>query len=154
MARRLLPWRTLIEPGCHWSWLSIVLYGIACLLPAIPPIFSDLPIRGWVCVASLMYTLPAWWANPAYFLSLILYAVRRRRAATIVAGLAAILACSFELMGIPQDGLVKSLAQQEVGCYVWIISLQIHALNLIWLEWLNWRQRRESLESESLQCNS
>lgn len=146
MATPREPWRRLMEPGNHWTWLSIVLYGAACLLPAMPPIFGEHPIPGWLCVAVLAITFPPWWANPAYYVSLILCWVRQRRAALIFAVIAALLACSYELMGLYDQGLERTLAEQQIGCYVWIMSLQIHALNLIWQEWLAWRQRTEQLE--------
>lgn len=146
MATWQAPWRQLLQPGVHWTWVSVVLYLVACLLPAMHPIFGDSPIQGWVCVAVMLYYFPPWWANPAYYLSLILAWIGRRRAATVCAVVAAILACSFELMDIANDGWVKAIMHQEIGCYVWIASLQIQALNLLWQEWLDWRQRRDQLD--------
>lgn len=132
----------LLGPGAHWVWLSTGLYVAACFLPAMPPIFGNEKITGWQCLASLIIGIPAWWANPAYFLALIFYWCRYGRVAAVLAGIAALLACSFELMGMPNQGWM--LEPQEVGCYLWIISLQILACNLIWREWLRWRERQES----------
>jgi hypothetical protein len=137
-------YRRLLGPGAHWAWLSIVLYIFACLLPAMPPIMGSAPIYGWECLASLIIGLPAWWANPAYFLALIFYACRCGRIAAVLAASAAVLACSFELTGPINQGWV--LQEQEVGCSLWIMSLQILACNLIWREWLKWRERQDSLD--------
>jgi hypothetical protein len=140
-AQRGFAYRRLLSPGAHWVWLSISLYAAACFLPAMPPIWGNEPIYGWVCLTSLIITIPAWWANPAYFLSLILHWCRCNRIAAALAGIGALLACSFELMDLPNQGW--AIEKQEVGCYLWIMSLQILACNLIWQEWLSWREGRE-----------
>ncbi|MDB5347858.1 MAG: hypothetical protein JWP89_6235 [Schlesneria sp.] len=100
---------------------------------------------GGECLASLIIGIPAWWANPAYFLAIIFSWCRCGRIAAVLAAIAALLACSFELMDLPNQGWM--LERQEVGCYVWITSLQILACNLIWREWLKWRERQEGLTS-------
>lgn len=133
----------LMSPGVHWVRLSMALYVIACFLPAMPPLFSGGKIYGWQCLTSFFYIIPAWWANPAYFLALILEWRRRHRAAAILAAIAAVLACSFQLMDVPNHGW--AVYDQEVGCYVWIMSLQVLACNLIWQAWLLWRERQEQL---------
>jgi hypothetical protein len=132
-----------VRPGSHWVLISVCLYVAACFLPAMPPIFGTDPILGWVCLTSLMVGIPAWWANPAYFLALILIWCRRPWAATVLAGIAALLACSFQLMDIQNHGW--AIQGQEIGCYVWIASMQILACNLAWQQWLAWRA------SESIQ---
>jgi hypothetical protein len=131
----------LIQPGAHWVWLSIAMYVVACFLPAMPPIFGTSKIYGWQCVTSLIYVIPAWWANPTYYLAIILHWRRRQRAAAILAAIAALLAFSFQLMDVPNHGW--AVVDQEMGCYVWIISLQILACNLVWQEYLLWRERQE-----------
>ncbi len=133
-------YRRCAGPGVHWVWLSVALYLAACFLPAMPPIFGDHKIIGLSCLASLMYTLPAWWANPAYFLALILYWWHCHRVATIFAAISAVLACSFELLNFPNAGWYEGVFNQEVGCYVWIASMQVLACNLLWQEWIVWRQ--------------
>ena len=143
-AKQIPYYRLVLKPGAHWVWLSIVMYILACLLPAMPPIMGSEPIYGWACLASLIIGIPAWWAYPAYFLALIFYVCRCGRVAAVLAGIAAALACSFELMGLPNN---TTFEHQEVGCYVWIISLQILACNLIWREWLKWREQQERLTS-------
>lgn len=139
-------YRRCAGPGSHWVWLSAALYVTACVLPAMPPIFGDHKIIGWSCLASLMYTFPAWWANPAYFQALFLYACHRRRAASVFAVIGAVLACSFEFLDFPNAGWYEGVFKQEVGCYVWIASMQVLACNLLWEEWIVWRQN----ESESV----
>lgn len=139
-----LGFRRWLSPGPQWGWLSIALYVVACFLPAMPPIWGNEPIYGWACLASLIIGIPAWWANPAYFLALILYWCRCGRIAAVSAAIAALLACSFELMDLPNQGWM--LPRQEVGCYIWIMSLQILACNLIWREWLRWRARQNQLD--------
>lgn len=141
-SKQLAYFRWMLKPGAHWAWLSILLYVIACFLPAMPPIMGSNPIYGWECLASLLIGIPAWWANPAYFLSLIFYWCRWGRVAAALSGIAAALACSFELMGLPNN---TTFEHQEVGCYVWIISLQILACNVICREWLRWREQQERL---------
>jgi hypothetical protein len=136
-------YRRLLGPGAHWVWLSTDLYIVACFLPAMPPIWGSDPIYGWECLASLIIGIPAWWANPAYFLALIFHSCHCGRIAAVLAALAALLACSFELMDLPNQGWM--LKRQEVGCYLWIMSLQILACNLIWREWLRWRERQEQM---------
>ncbi len=142
--RQIPYYRRVLMPGAHWVWLSILLYVIACFLPAMPPIWGSEPIYGWECLASLIIGIPAWWANPAYFLAIIFSWCRCGRIAAVLAAIAALLACSFELMDLPNQGWM--LERQEVGCYVWIMSLQILACNLIWREWLRWRERQARVD--------
>ncbi len=126
----------------------MVLYATSCFLPAMPPnyFWGPRPVFGWECLTSFIYFIPAWWANPAYFVSLILCWCRRRRAAACFAAVAAVLACSFELMEFNNRGWMAALGEQEIGCYVWITSIQILACNLVWQEWLARRERRAQLE--------
>lgn len=145
-------YRRCAGPGGHWVWLSVALYVAACFLPAMPAIFSDHKIIGLSCLASWMYTLPAWWANPAYFQALFLYACHRRRAATVFAVISAVLACSFEFLDFPNAGWYEGVFKQEVGCYVWIASMQVLACNLLWQEWIKWRERELELAAESSDC--
>lgn len=133
-----------LRPGPWWGWLSIVLYVIACFLPAMPPFFGTEPIYGWECLTLPLMAFPPWWANPTYFLALLFYWRGRGRVATVLSVIAAVLACSFELLEVPNKGWV--LPQQEVGCYVWITSLQILACNLLWSEWLRWRERENQFD--------
>jgi len=119
------------------------MYMSACFLPAMPPIFwGPSPVFGWECLTSFEYIIPAWWANPAYFLALILYWRRHMRMAACFAGAAAALAYSFVLM----DFQLEFIHRQEIGCHVWIIGIQVLACNLFWQEWLAWCKRREQLE--------
>ena len=141
-----MPFRRFTSPGVHWVWVSMILYAASCFLPAMGGFLGGAPVSGWECLVSFIYFIPAWWANPAYFVSLILCWCRRRRAAACFAGAAAVLACSFELMGVPNRGWMAALGQQEIGCYVWIASIQILACNLVWQEWLARRKRRAQLE--------
>jgi hypothetical protein len=137
----------LAHPGVHWVWVSIAMYVLSCCLPAMPPIFSGDPIYGFQCLISLMYMFPAWWANPTYFIALILYARRCHRAATGFAAIAAVLALSFEVLELFQNpGAITQIAGQEVGCYVWIASMQLLACNLLWQQWLEWQRQQERLE--------
>ena len=128
-------WKSLAGPGVHWIWVSIGLYIIACFLPAMPPIMGTQKLTGWDCLMTFFYFIPAWWANPVYFLTLILNWRRCRRAATICACLAVVLAVSFQFIGFPNPGWTEGITDAEPGCYVWIISMQLLAINLIWQEW-------------------
>lgn len=130
-------------PGAHWVWVSIGLYVVACFLPAMPPIFGTNKIYGWNCLLMFVYFIPAWWANPVYFLALILTWRRCQRAAAICACLAVVLAVSIQVMGFPNPGWTDGITDSEPGCYVWIISMQLLALNLLWLEWRAWKRRQE-----------
>jgi len=130
-----------VAPGVHWVYLSMALYVTACFLPAMPPIFGTDKVSGWGCLASLIFPIPAWWANPTYFLALILYGLRRHRSATVMAAISSILAYSFEVMNFPNAGWFQGLFKQEVGCYVWTASVQLLFCNLLWQEWIWWRQR-------------
>ena len=134
--------RQLWMPGGHWTWLSIALYAAACLLPAMPAFLGDSPIPGWACVAVVIYTFPPWWANPAYYVSLILTGLKRLRAAAVFAVIAALLAVSFEFLRVSELGWSKAFFGQEIGCYVWIASLEIQAINLLCGLWLDGRERQ------------
>jgi hypothetical protein len=151
----------LARPGRHWVWLSMVMYALACYLPAIPaPLGGPESIRGYVLLITLndpivkLYLLPAWWANPAYFAALILYACGRHRIATGLAVIAVALAVSFELMGIenPQTWYAE-LARMELGFHFWIISIQVLACNLLCEQWRIWRLRREQLDADPLNAS-
>jgi hypothetical protein len=54
------------------------------------------------------------------------------------------LGCDRCTADLPHQGWM--LERQEVGCYVWIMSLQILACNLIWREWLRWRERQARVD--------
>jgi hypothetical protein len=145
-AERRTIWARLAQPGLHWVGLSFILYIAACILPAMPPIFGNSPVSGWDCLASLMYTFPAWWANPLYFVAIILCLCRCHRVAAAFAVVAALLASSFQFMNFPNPGWWRGLNEQESGCICWIMSTQMLAWNLAWKVWRDWNATRiESL---------
>ena len=43
----------LLRPGRHWVLVSVAMYVIACVLPAMPPFNAENPIRGYVCLISV-----------------------------------------------------------------------------------------------------
>ena len=139
LGRQRASWRSLalrlVGPGVHWVWVSIGLYIVACFLPAMHPIMGTYKMTGWDCLTTFVYIIPAWWANPVYFLTLVLNWRRCHRAATICACLAVVLAVSFQFIDFPSPRWTEGITNAEPGCYVWIISMQLLAINLIWQEW-------------------
>lgn len=134
--------RDLIMPGHHWIWISMILYVLACMLPAMPPIFGNNKITGFSCLISFMYMLPAWWANPCYFVALGLVWFRYGRASTVLSVIATALAFSFELSDFPNPGWQNQILDQEIGCYMWVMSMQVLACERLWQQWLEWRRRQ------------
>ncbi|MBC8116652.1 MAG: hypothetical protein H7062_19840 [Candidatus Saccharimonas sp.] len=139
----------LLRPGRHWVFVSVAMYALACVLPAMPPIFSDDPIPGWVCLTSMMYGYPPWWANPTYFVAVIASLMNRSRIAVIFAVAAALLAMSLELIGFYDHGMLNTMKDLLPGCLMWIASLQLLACFELWRQWLDWQQRQECLERQS-----
>lgn len=130
------------RPGSHWVWLSIVMYAMACALPAMPPFLGDKPIPGYACLIWLVYWYPPWWANPAYFIAVIASLLNRPRVAVVFSVIAALLAVSYELMGFYDHGVRQTIEEALLpGCLFWITSLQLLACNELWRQWLDWQQR-------------
>lgn len=136
----------LLQPGRHWVLVSVAMYALACVLPAMPPIFGDDPIPGYVCLSMLFYTYPPWWANPTYFVAVIASLLNRTCIAVAFAVVAALLAVSYELMGFYDFGVPDTMEKLLPGCLLWIASLQVLACNQVWQQWLEWRRRQECLE--------
>ncbi len=136
----------LLRPGRHWVLVSVAMYALACVLPAMPPIFDDHPIPGYVCLVWMIYTFPPWWANPTYFVAVITALLNRTRIAVVFAVVAALLAMSYELMEFIDHGVSRATERFLPGCLLWIASLQLLACHELWRQWLNWQQRQERLE--------
>lgn len=136
----------LLRPGRHWVFASVAIYALACLLPAVPPIFGDNPLPGWFCVAVLFYTFLPWWANPTYYIAVIASLLNRARIAVVFAIVAALLAVSYELMGFYEKGVASAMKELLPGCLLWIASLQLLACHELWRQWLDWQRRQECLE--------
>ena len=136
----------LLRPGRDWVFVSLAMYAVACVLPALPPIMGDKPIPGWLCVAVLFYTFPPWWANPAYFVAVIASLLNRTRIAVVFAVAAALLAVSYEVLGFYEQGVADTMEDLLPGCLMWIASLQLLACHELWRQWLNWQQRQECVE--------
>lgn len=136
----------LLRPGRHWVLVSVVMYAIACVLPAMPPIFRNDPFIGLDCLTSMFYGYPPWWANPTYFLAVIASLLNRTRIAVVFATVAALLAVSYEVMGFYDQGMPGMMKLLLPGCLLWIASLQVLACNLVWQQWLDWQRRQVCLE--------
>lgn len=140
-------------PGMHWVWVSLVMYAIACCLPALS-IDVETTHRGWFCLvygtmfagdalvhslahASLPPPIVAWWlANPLFFLAAGAYGFRRPKTSAALASMAVIPAMHFEF--VSSDELLP-------GCVMWVASLQVMALNAIWQVWVD-RQSSQTTE--------
>ena len=138
----------LLRPGRHWVLVSVAMYAIACVLPAMPPVFDgDNPIRGYVCLITLsdpivhVYAFPCWWANPIYFVAVIASLLNRPRIAVVFAVVAALLAMNFELMCFYSQGFSNAMKELLPGCLMWIASLQLLACHELWRQWLDWQRR-------------
>lgn len=136
----------LFRPGRQWVVVSVALYVLACVLPAMPPIFDDHPIPGWACLAWMIYTFPPWWANPTYFVAVIAALLNRTRIAVVFAVVAALLAMSYELIEFIDRGVPVAMERLLPGCLFWIASLQLLACHELWRQWLEWQRRQECLE--------
>ena len=62
-------------------------------------------------------------------------AMARRGQAPLRLFIAVVLAVSFQFIDFPSPRWTEGLTNAEPGCYVWIISMQLLAINLIWQEW-------------------
>ena len=140
----------LLRPGRHWVLVSIAMYALACVLPAIG---RASPAPGWLCLIIAVtdpwlriYAFPPWWANPTYFVAVIASFLNRPRIAVVFAIVAALLAMSYELMGFYDQGIQATMTDLRPGCLMWIASLQLLACHELWRQWLNWQQRQECLE--------
>ena len=136
----------LLQPGRHWVWLSATMYALACMLPAMPPNFLYGSMPGWVCLTSMFYGYPPWWANPTYFVAVIASLLSRTRIAVVFAVVAALLAVSHELMEFYERGVPSTMKDLLPGCLLWIASLQLLACHELWRQWLEWQRRQECLE--------
>ncbi len=138
----------LLQPGRHWVFVSVAMYALACVLPAMT-IFHD-PIPGWVCLTSMLYGYPPWWANPTYFVAVIASLLNRTRVAVVFAVVAALLAVSYEFIGFYEQGVTSTMKELLPGCLFWIASLQLLACQELWRQWLDWRRRASEREVRSV----
>lgn len=140
------------SPGPHWVVASVLMYFIACLLPAIKG-FESSNLQGWLCLIAgaqatfqwifsgrhqsfIPWTIILWWfANPIYFLAVVAYWRRWKRTAAVLGSLAVFPALHFEFVG-REDVLA--------GCVIWVASLQLFALNGIWHIVIDCRGRLET----------
>lgn len=129
----------LLRPGRHWVLVSVAIYALACMLPAIV-IFGG-AISGWACLSSMMYGHLSWWANPTYFVAVIASLLNGSRIAVIFAIVAALLAMSLELIGFYGHGVLNTMEELLPGCHMWIASLQLLACHELWRQWLDWQRR-------------
>jgi hypothetical protein len=141
----------MLRPGRHWIFVSVAMYALACMLPAVGGL-GDNPIRGYVCLIAVndpiihLYELPYWWANPAYFVAVIASLLNRIRVAVVFAIVAALLAVSYEFIGFYNQGVPSTMKDLLPGCLMWIASLQLLACHELWRQWLEWQQRQDRLE--------
>ena len=138
----------LLRPGRHWVLVSVAMYVLACVLPAIPPFYqTDNPIRGYVCLIAVndplprVYELPYWWANPSYFVAVIAALFPWPRIAVVFAIVAALLAMSYEVIALYEGGISGVMEVLLPGCLMWIASLQLLACHELWRVWLDWKRR-------------
>ncbi len=98
---------------------SLLLYGVACVLPAFGGewAFDVHGIWGALCLVYLPFVLlyPAWWANPLYFWACVSLARGKARRASVISLIALVLALSFAAM---TGGEVL-----QAGFYCWIASI-------------------------------
>ena len=136
----------LLRPGRHWVLVSVAMYVLACVLPAVGPINAENPIRGFVCLISVNgpfvygYQLPYWWANPSYFVAVIAALFPWPRIAVVFAIVAALLAMSYEGIALYEGG-ISVVRQMLPGCLMWIASLQLLACHELWRQWFDWQRR-------------
>ena len=137
----------LLRPGRHRVLVSVAMYVIACVLPAVPPFNAENPIRGYVCLISVngplvyVYGLPYWWANPSYFVAVIASLFQWPRIAAVFAIVAALLAMSYEMIAFYEGGISGVRKVLLPGCLMWIASIQTLACHELWRVWLGRKQR-------------
>lgn len=137
----------LLRPGRHWVLVSVAMYVLACVLPAIPPFNAENPIRGYVCLISVndrivpVYQLPYWWANPSYFVAVIAALFPWPCIAAVFAIVAVLLAMSYELIAFYEGGISGVVEVLLPGCLMWIASLQLLACHELWRQWFDWQRR-------------
>jgi len=118
--------------------ISLVLFTAACCLPALEFRNSDKPndimfgLRalavGWSGIFAGVF---AWYANPCWFLSLVLGFFRRPIAAGMLGILALLLAVTtFSVLGRELPGDEGNVTRTTVirllpGCYLWIASMAV-----------------------------
>lgn len=117
---------------------SVILFALACCLPAIqfnkPQGANDIMAgasvlgTGWSGIFAGVF---AWYANPVWFLSLMMGFFGKPKMAAIAGIVALAIGCTtFSLFGKPlpaDEGGVNqmTLAKTFVGCYVWLASLAV-----------------------------
>ena len=131
----------LLRPGRDWVLVSVAMYALACVLPALPPIMGGDPIRGYVCLCFMACWFAPWWANPTYFVAVTASLLNRPRIAILFAIVAALLAVNYELIGFYEQGVSATLNELLPGCFMWIASLQLLACHELWRQWLDWQRR-------------
>lgn len=127
----------LTQPGWHWVLVGLALYIAACLLPAMKAPFAGETILGWRCLT--VWIMPWWWANPSILLAIILYHFRCSRTSAFFGVVAVGLAVHCELSFLHDDGDI------QIGCVLWVSSIQIITINSLWQAWLDRKQRLERL---------
>ena len=137
----------LLRPGRHWVLVSVAMYVLACVLPAVGSVDAENPIRGYVCLISVndpivrVYQLPYWWANPSYFVAVIASLFPWPRIATVFAIVAALLAMSYEWIAFYEGGISGVMGVLLPGCLMWITSIQTLACHELWRVWLDRKPR-------------
>jgi len=94
-----------------WLGCLLILYSIACALPAMGR------LHGFLCLISFPHALlvPAWWANPMFFAGCIALAGRNTKVATVLGDIASALAMSISVVS-PVRGL-------QVGSTFWFVCM-------------------------------
>ncbi|MEK6258615.1 MAG: hypothetical protein AABP62_08340 [Planctomycetota bacterium] len=123
----------LLRPGRDWVLVSVAMYLLACVLPAIN--IGSARISGFECLISMMFFHPSWWANPTYFVAVIASLLNRTRTAVVFAVVAALLAVFYILEGFYNHGVTQTMNGLEPGCHVWIASLLLLAWHELWRQW-------------------
>ena len=137
----------LLRPGRHWVLVSMAMYVLACVLPAVATPTAAGSIRGYVCLIAVndpiirVYQLPYWWANPSYFVAVIAALFQWPRIAVVFAIVAALLAMSHEWIAFYEGGISGVRKVLLPGCLMWIASIQTLACHELWRVWLGRKQR-------------
>ncbi len=136
----------LLRPGRHWVLVSVAMYVLACILPAVEGPSRGDSTHGYRILGMLSWNDPMWLANPAFFVAVIAALSNRVRisaALSIIAVILAevILALDCIRMALIVFRLPMIMHDLLPGSFIWMSSLQTLACHELWRVWLDKRRR-------------
>ncbi len=91
---------------------------------------KSLVLLGWMGMLTGGWENGVWWANPLYFLSLVLLATSKREATltSTAAALLALLFSTFDTIVANENGGRVKVSSLELGYWLWLTSLLVLAI--------------------------